>query len=150
MKKPLLVVICLGSMLSMLAQAEIYKWKDANGVIRYSDIPPPANVQTESLKSGRSSAPAPVAKPATPKAKTAGADAEAAATKPEDLTPEKVKEAEAVLKKQNCENAKSNLNVLNEGAVYKTNEKGERQDLDEAAVAKEKEKARKDMEKYCQ
>lgn len=150
MKKPLLVVICLGSMLSMVAQAEIYKWKDANGVIRYSDIPPPANVQTESLKSGRSSAPAPVAKPAATKAKSASDDAEAAATKPEDVTPEKVKQAEDILKKQNCQNAKTNLNILSDGPVYKVNDKGERQDLDEAAIAKEKERARKDVEKYCQ
>lgn len=150
MKKPLLIVICLGSMLSMVAQAEIYKWKDANGVIRYSDIPPPANVQTESLKSGRSPAPAPVVKPAATKAKSTGDGSEAAPTKPEDVTPAKVKEAESILKKQNCENAKSNLNVLNDGAVYKVNDKGERQDLDQAAVAKEKEIARKDVEKYCQ
>lgn len=149
MKKPLFVAICLGSMLSMVAQAEIYKWKDANGVVRYSDIPPPANVQTESLKGGRSPVPAPVAKPAASKAKSAG-DGSGATTKSDDLTPEKVKEAESILKKQNCENAKSNLNVLNEGAVYKVNDKGERQDLDEAAVAKEKEKAKKDVEKYCQ
>ena len=104
MNKPLLAAICLGatlggSMLSMAAQAEIYKWKDANGVIRYSDIPPPANVQTESLKSGR--APAPVAKPAATKAKALGAGegGDTAAVKPEDVTPEKVKEAEDILKK---------------------------------------------------
>jgi hypothetical protein len=155
MKKPLLVAICLGSilggsMLSMAAQAEIYKWKDANGVIRYSDIPPPANVQTESLKSGRTPAPAPVAKPAPSKAKAPGDGGETAATKPEDITPDKVKEAEDVLKKQNCQNAKTNLNVLNDGPVYRMNEKGEREDLDQAAIAKEKEKAKKEVEKYCQ
>jgi hypothetical protein len=154
MNKPLLAAICLGatlggSMLSMTAKAEIYKWKDANGVIRYSDIPPPANVQTESLKSGRAPAPAPVAKPAATKAKATGEGGDTAAVKPEDVTPEKVKEAEDILKKQNCQNAKTNLNVLNDGPVYRMNEKGEREDLDQAAIAKEKEKARQEVEKYC-
>ncbi|NOT14875.1 MAG: DUF4124 domain-containing protein [Methylotenera sp.] len=32
-----------------LASAEIYKWKDKDGKIRYSDIPPPSNVKHESM-----------------------------------------------------------------------------------------------------
>lgn len=33
----------------MLGQAEIYKWKDSDGKTRYSDVPPPSNVQQEPL-----------------------------------------------------------------------------------------------------
>lgn len=34
-------------MLPVLATAEVYKWKDKDGAVRYSDIPPPANVKQE-------------------------------------------------------------------------------------------------------
>lgn len=36
-------------MLPALATAEIYKWKDLNGAVRYSDTPPPSNVKHESI-----------------------------------------------------------------------------------------------------
>src|SRR5450830_1209686 len=36
-------------MLPALASAEIYKWKDKDGRVRYSDVPPPSNVKQEAL-----------------------------------------------------------------------------------------------------
>jgi hypothetical protein len=36
-------------MLPALASAEIYKWKDKDGKVRYSDVPPPSNVKQEAL-----------------------------------------------------------------------------------------------------
>src|SRR5450830_1523875 len=36
-------------MLPALASAEIYKWKDKDGSVRYSDVPPPSNVKQEAL-----------------------------------------------------------------------------------------------------
>jgi hypothetical protein len=35
--------------LPSLATAEIYKWKDKNGTVRYSDVPPPSNIKQESM-----------------------------------------------------------------------------------------------------
>ena len=32
-----------------IGSAEIYKWKDSNGVVRYSDVPPPSNIKQESM-----------------------------------------------------------------------------------------------------
>lgn len=48
--------VCLIALvLPMAVNAEIYKWKDKNGVMIYSDTPPPAtNVRVESIgKSGK-------------------------------------------------------------------------------------------------
>jgi hypothetical protein len=42
-----ILLLCI-IMLPTLATAEIYKWKDKNGEVRYSDVPPPANVKQES------------------------------------------------------------------------------------------------------
>ena len=49
-----ILLVCLGIlpavvMLPNLANAEIYKWKDKDGKVRYSDVPPPSNMKTESL-----------------------------------------------------------------------------------------------------
>ena len=35
--------------LPTFANAEIYKWKDKDGTVRYSDVPPPSNVKQEAL-----------------------------------------------------------------------------------------------------
>ena len=43
-----ILLLCV-VLLPTLASAEIYKWKDSNGTIRYSDVPPPSNVKQESL-----------------------------------------------------------------------------------------------------
>ncbi|MDP1766318.1 MAG: DUF4124 domain-containing protein [Methylotenera sp.] len=36
-------------LLPSFASAEIYKWKDKNGVVRYSDVPPPSNIKLENM-----------------------------------------------------------------------------------------------------
>lgn len=43
-----MVLLCM-AFLPLFAHAEIYKWKDKDGKVRYSDVPPPSNTQTESL-----------------------------------------------------------------------------------------------------
>ena len=43
-----ILLLCI-VMLPTLATAEIYKWKDKDGVVRYSDIPPPSDVKQENL-----------------------------------------------------------------------------------------------------
>jgi hypothetical protein len=151
MKKSLSIAICVASllgssMLSMSAQAEIYKWKDANGVVRYSDIPPPTNVPVESMKAKKAATPASAA---SDSAVTKTKSTAKATEKPIEVSPEKVKEAEAIIKKKNCDTAKNNLEILNQSGAYKLNEKGEQIELDEAAIAQEKEKAKKDIERNC-
>ena len=43
----LLLVCAIAS--PSLVNAEIYKWKDSDGKVRYSDVPPPSNIKQESL-----------------------------------------------------------------------------------------------------
>lgn len=43
-----ILLLCV-VLLPTLASAEIYKWKDKDGVIRYSDVPPPSNIKQEAL-----------------------------------------------------------------------------------------------------
>jgi len=146
-------IVCMVVMLMampLLAQAEIYKWKDSNGVTRYSDTPP-ADAKAESFKAKKvaSPPPAPVA------AKDEGMSREAAAIKrQEDAEVKKKdderKEAEAKLKKENCLAAKDTLNGYTSGAgMYKLNDKGEREYVSDADRPKAMENARKDVAKYC-
>ena len=39
-----LLLLCM-VLLPAIANAEIYKWKDKDGVTRYSDVPPPSNIK---------------------------------------------------------------------------------------------------------
>lgn len=43
-----ILLLCI-VLLPVLAHSEIYKWKDKDGKVRYSDVPPPSNTKTESL-----------------------------------------------------------------------------------------------------
>lgn len=43
-----ILLLCV-LILPTLASAEIYKWKDKDGKVRYSDVPPPSNIKQESL-----------------------------------------------------------------------------------------------------
>jgi hypothetical protein len=147
------------------SQAEIYKWKDKNGVVRYSDIPPPSNVPHESLGKKANKAPAEV------ETSPAAEAASPASPEPQQITPEEVSpdtdkqlkeeeaarqraaaaEAEQQQKQEQCTNAKARMQSYEQGGrVYKINEKGEREFLDDAALAQALEEAQADVNKYCQ
>lgn len=151
------------------SNAEIYKWKDKNGVIRYSDVPPPSNVPHESL--GKKANKAPTAVEAPSPAPTAGpegapAPAPAAQQTPEEVTGDtdiqrqeeeaarkkaEAAEAEQRQKQENCTNAQANLaNLQQGGRIYKMNEKGEREYLDDASMAEGAASAQAEVDKYCQ
>lgn len=148
-----------------VSQAEIYKWKDKNGVIRYSDIPPPSNVPHESLGKKAGKAPtavdAPAAVPETAPVPDSGVQ-----QVPEEVTPDaevkrqeeeaarkqaEAAESEQRAKQENCTTARANLaNFEQGGRVYKMNEKGEREYLGDAELAAGLEKAQAEVDKYCQ
>lgn len=53
----LIILLCSVLILPALAHAEIYKWKDKNGAVRYSDVPPPSNIKYESLPGKKNTKP---------------------------------------------------------------------------------------------
>ncbi len=157
MNKPLWVMMLTLALLPMSANAEIYKWKDADGVMRYSDIPPPSNVPHEALGSKKAVAPLPTPSTAEiPAQKNSPASRESDAIKRQEdaeaaKNKEQAKQAELKVKQQNCATAKANLqNYQQGGRIYKMNEKGEREYLDDAGIAKNLEQAQKDVNEYCQ
>lgn len=152
-----------------LAHAEIYKWKDKDGSIRYSDVPPPSNIKNESLtrkipKSGVPAATAPQAEAAA-SGKNAPVNAAAKDVPPlskEELAARNAKEAEAKKKaeaekqaelkyrQESCAAARKNLAAYNLGGrLATTDEKGERRYLGDDEISKGKAEAQRDVEKFC-
>jgi Skp family chaperone for outer membrane proteins len=135
----LLGTLALAAACAGPASAALYKWTDAQGRIVYSDQPPAANVKTEQLR-----APPPAANPNAAKEfaqreaeyRKKQADAAEAAAKGEKERADAGKLVEA------CAQARGQLKQLSESqlAIYRYNDKGEREVLDEDARGKERAK----------
>ncbi len=169
----ILYTICLVALvLPIASNAQIYKWKDKDGVMRYSDMPPPPNVEVKTI--GKSSKDA-YAKPrAAEAAETQGSvkNSEAGAVAPAKLenqttapavnAQDQAKRAEmekqkkldeqkqAKIDAENCSAAKANYQTyLQGGRVYKINEKGERVFMGNEDLAAGKAKAQAEINQYC-
>ena len=121
------------------AAAALYKWTDAQGRIVYSDQPPQANVKTEQLRGAPPPANPNAAKELAQREadfRKRQADAEKAAAKAGKDSASSAEHAES------CAQAKGQLKQLAESqlAIYRYNEKGEREVMDEDARGRERAK----------
>jgi hypothetical protein len=149
-------VLALGIAAAAAAQAQQYKWVDADGRTQYGDTPPPG-VKASALKGSTGPAakpPAAAAKdatkgPLTPaeqelefrRRRKEGEEAAAKEAKAKEAT-----EAE----KLNCENARQGLRTLESGQrIVRTDAQGERYFLDENQVAQEAARARQAVSQWC-
>ena len=134
-----LAVSLLAATLATGVQAALYKWTDAEGHVVYSDQPPQANVKTEQLRGAPP--------PANPNAAKELAQREADFRKRQD----DAAKAEAKAGKErianseradNCLQGRAQLKQLTESplAIYRYNENGEREIMDEDARARERAK----------
>ena len=167
----LLCVMCLLIALPMLAHAGIYKWKDKDGTVRYTDTPPPSNIKQESINGKKLTKPtgqAPLAPLANTDATPSKDEVKVKASNQSLESPDEIaaklrqknaeteknnkkeKEAQAKIKEENCKASKANLASYQQGGrVYKMNEKGEREYLDDAGLKAGVEKAQKEVTEYC-
>jgi hypothetical protein len=165
----LVLALIAAAMAPALAQAEIYKWKDKNGITRYSDVPPPSNIKNESIGKKTSKAPASAAvaptdngsAPATNVGGTAAPN-DAAAPSKEDAAAKRAQEAEAQKKadevkkaelkfrQESCTAARTNLRMYsNGGRIMTTDENGERRYLGDDDISKGKADAQQAVDKFC-
>jgi len=154
--------------LPLYAGAEVYKWKDKNGVVRYSDTPPPSNIKQELIGRKKAVKPtnqaplAPVnngnaaAVPVVAKPTTEGPSAEDEAAEQRQRNAEIEKknkqemEAQAKLKAENCKAARANHETYAQGGrVYKTNEKGEREYMNDKDLQEGAQKTQAEIDEYC-
>ncbi|MBT9458709.1 MAG: DUF4124 domain-containing protein [Burkholderiaceae bacterium] len=164
-----LIFALLGLALCQPAAAQ-WKWRDAEGKVQYSDRPPPSGVADKDILQqpasatkriqvistvplgGAASAPAEAAP--KPKVETkADAELEARRRKAEQEQQAKAKADEqknVQIKQENCSQARSYLRTLEDGMrVSRTNDKGEREILDDKQRAAEIQRARGVMNNDC-
>ena len=158
--------VALGALLAAPAQAQ-WKWRDKNGQVQYSDLPPPAGVADSDIlqrpNGTQQRRAAPVAATAPASAASSGAPALAPkGTDPElEAKRQKAEQEEAAKKKaeadklaaakaDNCVRAKAQMRTLDSGVrITRTNEKGEREFLDDAARADEAKRTRDIIASDC-
>jgi hypothetical protein len=157
----------LGSLLALPAAAQ-WKWRDANGRTQYSDTPPPPGIAEKDIlqRPGGSAntvlratppvvlTPASAASaPPLPAPKVVDAELEAKRKQSEQEAADKKKAEEAksaAARAENCNRAKAQMRSIESGVrLSRTNEKGEREFLDDKARAKETERTREVMTSEC-
>jgi outer membrane murein-binding lipoprotein Lpp len=157
----LLIVMLLGAQ-PLLSQAQVYKWKDKDGSIRYTDTPPPSNIQQKTIGT-KKAAPPTDAPPPVDASRTPPGDGGSPAVKAEDAAAQvrqrnaeaeklnkQEKEAEAKQKADNCKAARANFQTYNQGGrVYKMNENGERYYLADNDLKEGKAQAQSEINEYC-
>ena len=152
MTSPRLALQALSVGLALLcvtpAFAEIYKWTDENGNVVFSEKPPPDG-KAEALKPrvGRASPPAAASGPAAAAEPQSDITDASHGQAPEKLTPEQI-----ARKRQNCENAKSQLADMQSARANRlqyVNEQGERAFLTPEQREERTRKAREAIKEYC-
>lgn len=158
--------------LPMLSHAEIYKWTEKNGTVRYSDTPPPANIKPEKIikksepKKIESTAPEKTATPdnkavpvnpnnkklATPD--DLDKDMKAARARQQQAEADKNKKQESdeqtKIKEQNCTSARASLETYKQGGrISQVNENGEKSYMGDQDIKAGLEKAQADVDQYC-
>jgi hypothetical protein len=162
----------LGLAVALPASAQ-WKWRDKGGQTQYSDLPPPSGTADKDIlqrpsttSSARANAPAAASAAASGASGVSGAAAAPAlaprASEPELEAKRKKTEQEAADKKKadeaksaaikadNCNRAKAQMRTLDSGArLGRTNEKGEREILDDAGRADEAKRTRDVITSEC-
>lgn len=158
------LVMALGTLLLIVlpVHAEIYKWVDKDGAVRYTDTPPPVGVKPISTINKKSTKPAPAAKLPDGSMTNPAFNETANGVSQQDVAKKKreleelerknnaEKEAQAKQRQLNCIAAKANYqNYSQGGRVYRMNEKGEREYVDEKGFAEGAAQAQRDIQEYC-
>ncbi len=147
--------ILISFLLPSAASAEVYKWREPNGVMRYSDVPPPTNVKLEAVQ-GRPATALPALPPLTPvKGNITAEQQRTPVNQPKETPlagPATVGQlADAGVKQKNCKTALANkATYALAGRIARVNDKGERYFLTDADLAQAKLDAQADIQQYCE
>jgi hypothetical protein len=163
-RSALLVAALIGATLALPAAAQ-WKWKDRSGQTQYSDLPPPQGTpdkdilqrpHTGVVRAAPVAAAVPAASAASAPLLTAnGVDPalEAKKKQQEQAEAEKKKAEEqriAALRADNCVRAKAQMRTFDSGVrIARTNEKGEREILDDAERASEAKRVQATITSDC-
>jgi hypothetical protein len=160
------VVLAASCVLAGGVYAATYKWVDDQGVTHYGEKPPPGQ-KAQEVKVRTGPSPSPAAPSPAEKDKKEGKDGTGTRLQEQErdfqqrridrLEKEREEEkqqararAEAQSTKEACINARNRLETYNKDvAVYRLDEKGARQYIDDKTRAAEIVKAKKEIATYC-
>jgi hypothetical protein len=128
------------------AQADIWRWKDAQGVFHYSDqwVPGSELIKANKLRPAGSEG----EKPATTASVTTPTSA--VSPPPSEATIRAVKDDVAKTREQLCKDAKDHYEkAIQARRIFKTDAKGERQYISDADADSVRVQARAQMEQAC-
>lgn len=151
-------LVMIGCLLHIPAHAEIYKWRDAKGVMNYSDTPPPADKQTtQQIKATKVTNDYPLTR-SDAYQETAAAGKRSQEDRPamepapsvSDALQAQARAMEARVKAQNCAAARSNYrNYTVGGRMQNVNENGEREYLTDEQIREGQMRAQQDIDENC-
>ena len=139
--------VILAALAALPSQAATqWKWRDAQGQVQYSDRPPPPGVLDKDILARPSGAArAAQALPSAPPVAASAAPLPGLKASDPELEARKRK-----AKAENCERARSYQRSLDSGMrIARTNAKGEREILDDAARAQENSRNRDTINNNC-
>ena len=141
--------------LATAAQAGVTRWVDTEGKVHYSDQPPPPTAKSQKNLDLKNSPVLPMAPPYSKGGEKSLAEKDLESRKrrvqaEENAAKQAKDQEEAKSRKANCEQARSQLQALQEGQrVSKFDEKGERVFIEDAERAKAIEGAKKTVDSWC-
>jgi Domain of unknown function (DUF4124) len=160
---PALSALVLLALMPALGSAQsIWKWRDANGTVQISDQPPPISVPESAVLSRPGSRPVEIVvggqlEPAA--SAPARTDASLEARKRDQQAGQKTADAaraaatqqrDQARRDENCRRARSQQATVDSGVrLARVNEKGEREFLDDAARTAEADRARQQVQQWC-
>jgi hypothetical protein len=151
---------------TVVAQTGTWKYRDAQGRVVVSDLPPPAGVQDKDIlerpttvvrRAPAAAAPAPAASAPVRAggAPVAAVDPELEARRKKAADEQQAQQKaqqdkDAAQRAENCGRARQHLSALNDGMrIARTNDKGEREILDDKGRAEEMQRARQVIASDC-
>ena len=139
------ILIALLGMTAAAQAADAYRWVDANGVVHYSDAPPPVEAKAELVHLPGTVKAAGAAVPATDEPAKADDSEEPGEKKPPGVLASSVQSAE-----KRCADARANLEVLQRnGPVGVDTGSGKPQPLDDNARQRQIGNAQTIIATYC-
>jgi len=163
LRPALLIAAVIGIALAGPATAQ-WKWRDGKGQVQYSDLPPPPGTAERDIlqRPGSAMRAAPAAAPVAAASAASAPLLAPKGTEPELEAKRKKQEQEeadkrkaeeqriAAVKADNCGRARSQLRTLESGVrIARTNDKGEREILDDKQLAAEQKRARDVVASDC-
>lgn len=147
---PAFVFAAAALALAASADAQVYKWKDANGTVHYSDSAPPSGVNYQKVRVSTGGTTAVTAKPAASASAGANAAPAQAAAQPSPASTARIPD-NAANRAKLCKDLDSNISLLGGSEPLTSGDASTpQQNMSDVQRRQELATARAQKQQYCQ